>query len=116
MIIIKMPVPPSLNNCYVNVKPRGQLRRARVKSPKYRAWREEAGWDVKAQKPGRIAGPYEMHIGLPVGLRGDVDNRIKPISDLLVELGIVEDDRHCVNLSIARARTTGPVIVTLRVA
>jgi Holliday junction resolvase RusA-like endonuclease len=99
MIVLTMPAPPTVNNLFLNIPGRG-----RVMSPRYRSWRKEAGWDVKSQRPGRIAGEYEMDVALPKGLTGDLGNYEKPISDLIVELGIVDDDRFCRRLSIASLR------------
>src|SRR5215510_1967314 len=107
-IILTLPAPPTTNNLFINAR-----RKGRVMSPHYRAWRHEAGWDVKGQRPGRIAGEWEIDIALPAGLTGDLDNYAKPVCDLLVELGIVDDDKFCRRLSIAKAVTLGPVIVTL---
>jgi len=78
--------------------------------------RDETGWDVKRQRPGCISGEHEMDVGLPKGLTGDLDNYLKPISDLLVELRIIDDDRFCRRLSIAKAVTLGRMVVTLRTA
>jgi Holliday junction resolvase RusA-like endonuclease len=36
-------------------------------------------------------------------MRGDGDNRIKPISDFLVDLKMTPDDRHCQEFRIVRA-------------
>ena len=111
-IIITLPAPPTTNNLFLNIPGRG-----RVMSRRYKSWRHEAGWDVKSQRPGRIAGEYEIDIALPAGLTGDLDNYAKPVSDLIVELGIVDDDRFCKRLSITEAKTvSGSCIITLRAA
>src|SRR5215510_12012877 len=108
-IILTLPAPPTTNNLFINAR-----RKGRVMSPHYRAWRHEAGWDVKRQRPGRVAGEWEIDIALPAGLTGDLDNYAKPVCDLLVELGIVSDDKHCKRLSIAKTATvSGSVIVTI---
>jgi Holliday junction resolvase RusA-like endonuclease len=36
-------------------------------------------------------------------MRGDGDNRIKPVSDLLVDLKLTPDDRHCQEFRIVRS-------------
>lgn len=109
-IILTLPAPPATNNLFINVG------RKRAKSKRYNAWLTEAGWELKRQRCGCIRGPWEIDIALPAGLTGDLDNYAKPVCDLLVELGTVDDDRHCRRLSIAKAVTVGSVIVTVRAA
>lgn len=92
--------PPSLNNAFVNVG------RGRKKSAAYKAWLRGAGWELKAQgvMPGKVpvvSGPYGLDITLGRALtRADVDNLIKPISDLLVKMGATDDDRRMDEVSI----------------
>jgi Holliday junction resolvase RusA-like endonuclease len=49
---------------------------------------------------------------LPASLRGDIDNRVKALNDLLVRHGVVEDDRFCRRLLIERG-DVGEVQLTL---
>lgn len=107
VVILKLPPPPSTNGLFATVG------RRRIKSRRYRRWLNAAGWELVAQRPGTIAGPWQVDIALPAGLRGDVDGRIKAVLDLLVKHGVTADDRHCQRVTIAKAVTTGPVIVTL---
>ncbi len=93
-VTLFLPIPPSLNNAYVNVPGKG-----RVRSKAYNAWIEEAGWRLKIQ---RQANPEVFKgavvIDLTVERRrkgvGDLDNFIKPCLDLLVKHGVIEDDSH----------------------
>lgn len=100
-MLLTIPTPPSVNAMYANRK-----RGGRIKTPKYRAWIERAGWEIITQKPERIKGRYRVSITLP-RIRGDGDNRIKAILDLLVSLCITPDDRHCqrVECEVDRDRT-----------
>jgi Holliday junction resolvase RusA-like endonuclease len=85
----ELPFPPSANNLFVNGK------RGRFTSPKYQAWKNAAGLIANAQARGRcIAGFYAMEIQLvrPDKRRRDASNYIKPVEDLLVSLGITDDD------------------------
>jgi Holliday junction resolvase RusA-like endonuclease len=82
-------VPPSLNNSYINVAGRG-----RVPGKKLRVWKNLAGWELMAQRPGRIEGPVVIEISLKrPNKRSDIDNRAKAILDLLVSNHVIEDDR-----------------------
>jgi len=85
-IVINLPIPPSLNNLFANAGKR------RVTTPRYAAWLEEAGLHLNRQRPEPVAGWYELFLYLPAKIRGDVDNRLKGVSDLLSKHSIIEDD------------------------
>jgi crossover junction endodeoxyribonuclease RusA len=102
--------PPTANNLFLTRD------RRRVRTPRYRAWQEAAGWELLVQRQGCVGGPWEAHIVLPNRLRGDTDNYAKPILDLLVEHRVVDDDRHCRRLTIEKTGASDSVIVTLRAA
>jgi len=96
--MIVLPVPPSVNMLFRNVPGRG-----RVKTGHYKAWLQEAGLKLKLQRPMPIAGRYQLTIRIPQKLLGDIDNRIKAVSDLLVQHALVEDDRHAWKVTVERA-------------
>lgn len=77
-------------------------------APRYERWLNDAGFIAKAQSKGTVHGPYHLSINAvrPDRKKRDLDNIIKPISDLLVKMGMVDDDCHCEMLS-ARWITTG---------
>src|SRR5262252_3713880 len=107
VVILTLPAPPATNNLFINAG------RKRVKSQRYKAWQTEAGWELQRQRCSCIGGPWEADIALPTGLHGDADNYAKPILDLLVKHHVLDDDRHCRRISVAKTATVGPVIVTL---
>jgi Holliday junction resolvase RusA-like endonuclease len=90
--------PPSLNNAFANT------RTGRVKGSAYRAWVQEAGWEIARQKPVPVAGPFcvAIEVGETVS-KADLDNLAKPIIDMLVEMGCVPDDRNMVLLQVERS-------------
>jgi crossover junction endodeoxyribonuclease RusA len=91
-LIFELPFPPTVNNLFVNGKS------GRFVSPQYKAWKIEAGTIAKAQAKGaRIPGPYalELQLSRPDKRRRDASNYIKPVEDLLVWLGITDDDSEC---------------------
>ena len=98
MIHLELPLCPSLNNMY------GNSRQGRNIKQHYREWIQEAGWDIQLARPrpGKVTGPYRVSISFPVTVRGDIDNRIKPIMDILVKHGITPDDRHAVSVAAER--------------
>lgn len=91
--LISIPEPPSCNNLFANSASGG-----RHKTRAYREWCNLAGWEVKAQKPQKVSGKYKLFLTLPK-IRGDASNRLKAVEDLLVSLGLVDDDRHCVSVT-----------------
>ncbi len=88
-VILTLPYPPSTNNLFFNLKSGG-----RAPSARYKAWTTEAGWAAKQQRAGKVAGPYALYITAcrPDARRRDLANIEKPLSDLLVKLGVIEDD------------------------
>lgn len=98
---ITLPVPPSVNKMYFNVPGRG-----RVKTKEYALWKSAAVAMILAQTRGqkRIAGHFGVRLNLPHKMRGDLDNRIKPILDALVESERVDDDRNVQSLIVTKTR------------
>lgn len=96
---VELPLPPSLNGAYANVAGVG-----RVKVSTYRNWQANAVKMIVASVPApkRIAGPISVSILLPSAMRGDCDNRIKPILDALVASGRIDDDRNVVKVSASK--------------
>jgi Holliday junction resolvase RusA-like endonuclease len=104
-------LPPSVNRIW-----RSDRGGRPHKSNEYREWLKSSGWEAKAQVGGKhITGRYKMSVQLlrPDRRRRDLDNfGFKAISDLLVSLGIVEDDYLCEMLS-ARWVTQGPALMVM---
>lgn len=86
---LTLPFPPSANNLFVNAG-----RRGRIKSSRYEMWLNEAGWELKSQRPSKMTGRVAVTIALcPVSKRRmDADNFNKPVLDLLVKHGVLEGD------------------------
>lgn len=99
-MILTLPLPPSVNALYANVRGRG-----RIKSAAYKKWQLGTGLLLVVQSRGQddISGPYSVAIKLPAKMRGDIDNRCKALLDLLTVTGITEDDRRCQKVEIARS-------------
>lgn len=91
IVIESIHKPPSLNNMFTNIAGRG-----RIKTQRYREWCAAAGWDANGK--GTCSGPFSLVLVLSAASRranSDLDNRIKPVLDLLVTHGIVDDDKRC---------------------
>lgn len=91
IVRLSLPMPPSANNAFINVKGRG-----RVRSENYRKWADHAGWLVKAQRPKPFNVPVKIRIEIkPENNRAfDLDNRTKAVLDLLVTHGVLHDDSN----------------------
>ena len=73
-----------------------------ILSKEYREWKVAAGAELQTQNPAHVSGPYGLRIILKKGSRLDLDNSVKAFSDLLVQHGVVADDRHMQNLEVRR--------------
>lgn len=107
-----IPYPPSANRLW--------RRSGHVvhRSAHYVAWLLDAGPIALSQKPKPVVGPYKLTIQArrPDKRRRDIDNLLKPVGDLLQEIGLVADDCHCEMIS-ARWVTDGkPFTVRLEQA
>lgn len=89
MIVLTLPFPPPSNNLFFNRRGGG-----RAPTERYASWQNAAGWDLKSQKPGKIAGPYEIELTFERKdkRKRDIGNLEKACSDLLVKHGVIEDD------------------------
>jgi crossover junction endodeoxyribonuclease RusA len=90
--VFKLPLPPSVNRLYLNVRGRG-----RVKTKHYRTWRKAAGWELRAQMGMArlvLKGPIRVTIiaAKPDNRKRDLDNMAKALLDLLVENNVIADD------------------------
>lgn len=93
-LVLRLPMPPSLNSCYANVPGKG-----RVATKALRTWKAAASAAILRAVPAArdrpvFRGCVEIVVRLPVPPRGDpdADNRIKPVQDALVSAGVIADD------------------------
>lgn len=95
-LVLVLPLCPSTNALFANRKG------GRRKSDAYTAWLADALEATLQQGTWAFSGSVKVHIGLPLNMRGDIDNRSKATLDWLVTRGVIEDDRHVRELSIKR--------------
>ena len=113
-------MPPSANGLRKTFVRNGKP--VSVKSDEYASWREAALWEIAAQRPGKIEGPYSLSIAAQRHWRSkrarDIDNIIKPVSDALVKAGIVSDDSlaECVSAKWADDLGGSAVVVIIQEA
>lgn len=97
MLTLKVPIPPTTNHLYLNVKGKG-----RVKTKAYRVWQEQAGWLNSKAKWQPFTGLVAIEITVPTDRRRDLDNYLKALCDLLQYMGILKNDSQIEDLRIWR--------------
>lgn len=106
-----LPYPVSVNGAF-------KLHNGRRLSKEYRAWRDAAGLELRAQKPERHKGKVTVQIDLVAPDRRirDADNVLKALLDLIVKHGVIEDDsnRFLRTIQIGWADEGAPVTITVR--
>ena len=85
-MILQLPVPPSTNHLFATFKGR------RIITREYKAWRENAGWEIVTQRPKAVTGPVSITLYLPFIPNRDADNFLKPALDLLVTHKLIQSD------------------------
>jgi Holliday junction resolvase RusA-like endonuclease len=96
--MIVLPYPPSIHKLF-------RKHNGSYLSAEYKAWRDEAGWELKRQSPYKHDGTVSvvMEFKAPDKRRRDCDNLIKPILDLLVAHQVIPaDDSSVVRQVTAR--------------
>lgn len=96
-VYLQFDAPPSVNASTLNVAGKG-----RVKTQVYKDWLRDAGWQINAQRPGHVSGRYHLTIKVRrASLRRDLDNYVKLTGDILVKMGIIDDDVHAESINLA---------------
>jgi crossover junction endodeoxyribonuclease RusA len=93
MIVLTLPFPPSTNNLFINTS------RGRIRSSKYDEWATEAGWELKRQRPPKVAGPVFLTFYFQDNRdkrKRDITNLLKAPEDLLVKHGVIEADDNTI--------------------
>ena len=81
--------PPSVNNCYRAYK--GRM----IKSPAYRFWQHiemQLYKDENRRVTGNLKVEVIVHTGKGWRANRDLDNLLKPLLDMLILIGVIEDD------------------------
>ncbi|MDG2570618.1 hypothetical protein P7L87_23955 [Vibrio parahaemolyticus] len=102
VVSIDLPRPPSVNNLFRNVPGKG-----RVKTSDYRSWLQQAGWLIKAQRPGKVEGEYKLLV-LIGPTKADIGNLEKALSDLLQAHGVIENERLSQGILLERSDELPP--------
>jgi len=86
------------------------------KSTEYKKWLKDAGVIAKSQARGRrVDGSFRISAQLvrPDRRKRDLDNRIKPLLDLLVGVRIIEDDCFAEMISVRWVSAGAPVSLVI---
>jgi Holliday junction resolvase RusA-like endonuclease len=113
-IKINLPTPPSVNRIW-RVGAGGRV----YIDPKYNAWKRSAGWELAAQRPGKLPHGQQVAVTIRLGRMKrtkDADNCAKALLDLLEAQGVICNDRDVAKLVIERDDTiaTGRVLIVAR--
>lgn len=94
MIRLALPFPPSVWDIYVGW---GKSRR---QSPAYAQWVQDCGWFIRGRND-RIDTPFSLCVALKrPHNRMDLDNRLKPILDVLQHYQIIKNDNLCERITM----------------
>lgn len=98
----RISMPPSMNNIWNHIGDR------RVRTEAYDKWKRQAGWEIRAQKVLPFKNLVRVDISVERLHHGsDIDNRIKPVLDLLQDLHIFENDSIVVDVRCRWFNTRG---------
>ena len=113
MIKLTVPVPPSVNAAFGNRRGAGK---GRYKTKAYKAWETDAIIALRGQTGVQITYPCRIDYTVPKNRRRDLDNHLKLLNDLLVNQGIIWDDRsqYVRHLSIAEGEDRTDVLIEIR--
>lgn len=107
-LAFELPFPPSTNAIWRTAG--GRVHR----SASYQEWQIAAGYQLSQQiRSQKVPGPIgiELRFVKPSKRRMDLDNRIKPVLDLLVAHQVIDDDCLVQNISAQWAQDGAPVQV-----
>ena len=94
-----LPVPPSTNNLYVARRDG----KGRAKAGAYKAWIEEAGKLMLAQRVPRDGLKHvRVEVEVPFNYQRDIDNALKPILDIAKRMHVIVEDRWVDQIEVRR--------------
>lgn len=109
---ITLPLPTSANRIWR----RGKGGKTTHISAEYAAWKQDARAALQRMELPPVYGPYRLVIEVSERDRGDLDNRIKALSDLLVSLKLTSDDRNAWEISTRRNKQVHPRLCRVSVS
>lgn len=113
MISYSLPYPVSVNSLFVEINGK------RVKTRLYKEWRTEAGWAIRQQQSGAVRKSITGHVMVilecvkPDKRKRDASNLLKAVEDLIVEMGVIDDDSFVMDSRSRWVRQGPPCRVTI---
>lgn len=112
-VTFSLPLPPSVNGLWAN----GKTRRFRTQN--YEDWINEAGWELKRQRPEKLKGPVAIDYQFEepkTKRKMDLANREKAATDLLVSHGVIEADDQTIirEMRLSWSKEVSGVRVTIK--
>lgn len=114
---LKLPMPPSVNSIWRTGKNRRTGKTITYLDKKYTAWIVEADALLLTQKPfPQIKGNFTAVVTLDQSKRrGDADNRLKPIFDMLQRVGVIENDKYADKITVQWGEADGCSVQLVKV-
>lgn len=109
---VTLPLPTSANRIWR----RGKGGKSTHISAEYAAWKQDARTTLRRMDLAPVFGPYCLNIEVSDRDKGDLDNRIKALSDVLVSLALTSDDRNAWEISVRRNRQVHPRLCRVSVS
>lgn len=109
---VTLPLPTSANRLWR----RGKGGKSTHISPEYAAWKSDARASLRRMDLVPVFGPYRLLIEVSDRDKGDLDNRIKAVSDVLVSLQLTSDDRNAFEVTVRRNKQVHPRLCRVTVS
>lgn len=91
--------PPSVNETLING---GRGKKGRTAAKRYDEWKRRALWELTSQKLHAFACPVLVFVAVDrMNERADIDNRLKPLLDILKRVGVYRDDSLVTGIAAA---------------
>jgi crossover junction endodeoxyribonuclease RusA len=118
---VRLPFPPSTNNLFATVDRNGRGGTIRVRARPYVSWSHAARMEFLTSRRHHFKRPVvaEYVYGRPDNRRRDVANYEKAISDLLVEMNVLDDDTQIEDIRLRWATPADSVpagVVLVRIS
>ena len=109
---VTLPLPTSANRLWR----RGKGGKSTHISAEYAQWKQDARASLRRMDLAPVFGPYRLLIEVSDRDKGDLDNRIKAVSDVLVSLQLTSDDRNAWEVAVRRNKQVHPRLCRVTVS
>jgi len=106
-ITIDLPMPPSVNRIWRRGRNKATGQIVHHITAVYRKWKQEASAELLRQRVGRrwhtIMSTFKLQLVInrqKLRKNADIDNRTKATLDWAQEVGVIDDDKRCIEILI----------------